>query len=209
MSNTDINLYPERKKFCDSQFNRSQCLRLLELTGHQFDYAIKIFDIKPLRIGYGAIFTGNQLIDIKLALYLKGLKYPVEVIKYFISVKNKCVSYTRQIPKENFPIEEEQEFDKYRVISFSYEPNNYNIFVEIEKEFENKSLFDLHKFQYNDGNEDSFYLFLNEEQLKDIREKLDDEIEEVTRLSLTPISRTINNELQESSKKHNIPIGVL
>lgn len=198
-------LYAKREYYQEiwnTQYNRSQCLKLLELTGHQFDYAIKQFDIKPTKIGHSAIFTASQLFDIKLALYLKESKYPVEVIKQFFFIKN--LKKDSEILDYTFPIGGMKEFERFNVFSFSDESGtNGKLFREISR----KAGTEIYNYFYQDDKEKTWYLFLDEDKLKSIGTELASEIEKTNNLSLKPVISKICVELQTSSKKHNIPVS--
>lgn len=197
-------LYAEREyyqKIWNTQFNRSQCIKLLELTGNQFDYAVKQFGIKPTKIGHGAIFTGSQLFDIKLGLHLRENKYPLEVVQHFLRLKNDdkndvtVIDYT-------FPIAGMKEFERYSVMSFSDESGvNGHLLREIERVQQTET---YHYF-YQDDKEKTWYLFLDEEKLKTIGVELATEIQNSRNYALKPLVSKICQELQSSSKKHNIP----
>ncbi len=69
-----------------SQFSRAQCLKLLGVTGHQFDYLIKQTGIEPAKIGHAVILTIEQLVCLKIALRLKDYNFSWGVIKFFIEL---------------------------------------------------------------------------------------------------------------------------
>lgn len=202
-------LYAKREYYqqiWNTQYNRSQCLKLLDLTGHQFDYAIKQFDIKPKKIGHAAIFTGSQLFDIKLALYLKESDYPIEVIKEFFSIKNQSIEDNKVILDYTFPIAGMSEFDRYCIFSFSDESGvNGKLFREIERDYKSKK--EIHNYYCQNDKGNTWYLFLDEDEMKSIGLELINKIKkQVGSLALEPILHEINDELQASSKKHNIPL---
>lgn len=204
------------ERIWNTEYNRSQCLKLLNMTGHQFDYAVKQFDIKLKKIGHAAIFTARQLFDIKLAIYLKELDYPIEVIKEFFFIRDESFKKNKIFLDYAFPIPGMEEYEVFSIFSFSDESGlNGKVFREIENNCETvgkgetccQVRKDIYKYYYENDKGNTWFLFLNEQEMKSIGLQLINKIKkQVGTLAIEPILQEINDELQASSKKHNISL---
>lgn len=67
--------------------NRNQAIRVLKLTGRQFDYVCNKFDIIPQKVGNVSIYTVKQIFKARVCFeFYRELKFTDEIIKNFLNI---------------------------------------------------------------------------------------------------------------------------
>jgi len=183
-----------------SQFSRAQCLKLLGLTGHQFDYLIKQTGIRPKKIGRSVIITIHQLVCLKVSLRLKEYNFSWDVIKFFMELvslendKHQIVQYskiTNYVRAKNYLIihADNKVDSKFYVKISDRTSEDIPIKARCFAETENKGI----------------YVLITHNEIVDI-------IKELKQAVITPLNLHIDEvcqELQESADLYEIKIPEL